>query len=259
LLHCSCSFHTIYDMKRTRIDLDLGSNMHIPLDSSTSIESIAANSQPSPLMSRSTVSDNDRLLTSFPTKIISNGSSDGHLSLENTFSTIPSMSNNNNSNTNDVNTSSTTTSNGGVIGQLTSSMSMNTDRQTLRHTLPSNISHQQTIPTGRVPLTQAESLMLNRLNSAYTKLPSLLESERQRYIVIHMCSCLIFIVVCWFTIYSRTNANRIYGRNPLGHAQIIPYYPQTPPTGSDSAEFYYRLAPETLFFVFYYMEVCVDL
>ena len=52
-----------------------------------------------------------------------------------------------------------------------------------------------------------------------------------------------------------TNANRIYGRNPLGHSQIIPYYPQTPPTGSDTAEFYYRLAPDSLFFVFYYMEV----
>ena len=34
--------------------------------------------------------------------------------------------------------------------------------------------------TNRVPLTQAEIRMLNRLNSAYTKLPSLLESERQR-------------------------------------------------------------------------------
>jgi hypothetical protein len=47
--------------------------------------------------------------------------------------------------------------------------------------LSSNILQQQTVPTGRVPLTQAEMRMLNRLNSAYAKLPSLLESERQRY------------------------------------------------------------------------------
>jgi len=37
---------------------------------------------------------------------------------------------------------------------------------------------------------------------------------------------------------------------------MVPYYPQTPPSGSDTPEFYYRLAPDTLFFVFYYMEVC---
>ncbi|CAF4764083.1 unnamed protein product, partial [Rotaria magnacalcarata] len=48
--------------------------------------------------------------------------------------------------------------------------------------------------------------MLNRLNSAYAKLPSLLESERQR-----------------------TNSNRIYGRGLLGQSQMISYYPQTPP------------------------------
>jgi CCR4-NOT transcriptional regulation complex NOT5 subunit len=55
--------------------------------------------------------------------------------------------------------------------------------------------------------------------------------------------------------YLRTNANRIYGRSLSGQSQIISYYPQTPPTGSDTPEFYYRLAPDTLFFVFYYMEV----
>ncbi|CAF5201045.1 unnamed protein product, partial [Rotaria magnacalcarata] len=37
-------------------------------------------------------------------------------------------------------------------------------------------------------------------------------------------------------------------------SQMIPYYPQIPPTGCDTPEFYYRLAPDTLFFVFYYME-----
>jgi CCR4-NOT transcriptional regulation complex NOT5 subunit len=53
----------------------------------------------------------------------------------------------------------------------------------------------------------------------------------------------------------RTNANRIYGRSLLNPSQTVPYYPQTPPAGSDAPEFYYRLAPDTLFFVFYYMEV----
>jgi hypothetical protein len=62
--------------------------------------------------------------------------------------------------------------NGGVIGQLS-------DHHSLRYLLSS--SNQQSIQTNRVPLTQAEVRMLNRLNSAYTKLPSLLESERQRY------------------------------------------------------------------------------
>ena len=55
--------------------------------------------------------------------------------------------------------------------------------------------------------------------------------------------------------FFRTNANRIYGRNVLSQSQTVPYYPQTPPASSDTAEFYYRLAPDTLFFVFYYMEV----
>lgn len=56
-------------------------------------------------------------------------------------------------------------------------------------------------------------------------------------------------------LFQRTSANRIYGRNPLGNSQLTSSYPQTPPTGNDTPEFYYRLAPDTLFFVFYYMEV----
>ena len=69
-----------------------------------------------------------------------------------------------------------------VIGQLASSIPINPDHHSLRYMLPSNILQQSNIQTGRVPLTQAEMRMLNRLNSAYAKLPSLLESERQRYI-----------------------------------------------------------------------------
>lgn len=34
------------------------------------------------------------------------------------------------------------------------------------------------------------------------------------------------------------------------------YYPQAPMANADSLEYYLRLAPETLFFTFYYMEVC---
>lgn len=33
------------------------------------------------------------------------------------------------------------------------------------------------------------------------------------------------------------------------------YYPQVPPLNADTIEYYLRLAPETLFFIFYYMEV----
>lgn len=34
------------------------------------------------------------------------------------------------------------------------------------------------------------------------------------------------------------------------------YYPQCAPPNADTLEYYLRLSPETLFFVFYYMEVC---
>ncbi|CAF1414622.1 unnamed protein product [Adineta steineri] len=209
------------------------SNSNIPLESSPSSSSNAIDpaivSQQSSLLPLRTTSENDR------STIMSNGSSDGHSLLDNAFSNIPSSSSsslflsNTNSNIGDI-----PATNGGVIGQLASGIPLNPDHHSLRYMLPStslNILHQQTIPTGRVPLTQAEVRMLSRLNSAYTKLPSLLESERQR-----------------------TNGNRIYGRSLLSQSQAVPYYPQTPPSGSDAPEFYYRLAPDTLFFVFYYME-----
>jgi hypothetical protein len=134
------------------------------------------NSQQSPLLSR-TISDNDRIINP-PTSLMTNGSLDGHSSLDNsTFPNLPtansgiSTSSFLSSNTlNDL--SSSSSSNTGVIGQLT-------DHHTLRYLISS--SNQQTIQTNRVPLTQAETRMLNRLNSAFAKLPSLLESERQRF------------------------------------------------------------------------------
>ncbi|CAF0931984.1 unnamed protein product [Rotaria sordida] len=204
------------------------SNSNIPLEllSTPNIDS-TINSQQSSLLSR-TISDNERSINLPSTSLMTNGSSDGHSLLDtNNFpnlSTTTSATTTTTSsfltNTNNPNDLSSTNNN--VIGHLP-------DHHTFRYLLsPSN---QQSIQTNRVPLTPAEMRMLNRLNSAYAKLPSLLESERQR-----------------------TNANRIFGRNPLGHSQMISYYPQTPPTGCDTPEFYYRLAPDTLFFVFYYME-----
>jgi hypothetical protein len=150
-----------------------GSNSNIPLESSNSIDPAIVSHQSS-LLPR-TISENDR------SAIISNGSSDSH-SLLDTFSNIPSSSSSSFLST----TGDIPTTNGGVIGQLASNIPINPDHHSFRYMLPStssNILHQQTIPTGRVPLTQAEIRMLNRLNSAYTKLPSLLESERQRYLV----------------------------------------------------------------------------
>jgi len=191
-----------------------GSNSNIPqYDSTSSID-------PS-IISQQTSRDTDR------SAILSNGSSDSHL--ESTFS--PSSFLPTNSSSTNLSGDLPSTNGGSVLNQLANNIPINPDHHSLRYMLSSNMIQQQQIPTGRVPLTQAEMRMLNRLNSAYAKLPSLLESERQR-----------------------TNANRIYGRGLLGPSQMVPYYPQTPPSGSDTPEFYYRLAPDTLFFVFYYME-----
>ena len=106
---------------------------------------------------------------------MTNGSSDGHSLLDNnTFPNLPSLNSGTSSslflshnNLNDLSSPSS-----GVIGQLP-------DHHTLRYLLSS--TNQQSVQTNRVPLTQAEMRMLNRLNSAYAKLPSLLESERQRF------------------------------------------------------------------------------
>lgn len=152
-----------------------GSNANIPLDSSssTSLDS-AIISQQSSLLPR-TLSENDR------STIVSNGSSDGHTLNDNAFSNIPStssfLSNNSSTNLGDMPPTNGVNS---VIGQLASGIPINPDHHSLRYMLSSNILQQSNIQTGRVPLTQAEMRMLNRLNSAYAKLPSLLESERQR-------------------------------------------------------------------------------
>jgi CCR4-NOT transcription complex subunit 3 len=41
---------------------------------------------------------------------------------------------------------------------------------------------------------------------------------------------------------------------PKMPCRTAPYYPQTPLSNADTLEYYLRLAPETLFFTFYYME-----
>ena len=166
------------------------SNSNIPSEDSL------VSSQNVSLLTRSTTSENDRTIPSYnsiPSGLISNGSSETHSSLMD--NPMPSISNNSstpsafvsNTNTNlsggDLSTPPNNT-NGGVISQLASGIPINPDHPSLRYVLSStnsNTIHQPTVPTGRVPLTPAEMRMLNRLNAAYTKLPSLLESERQRY------------------------------------------------------------------------------
>ena len=151
------------------------SNSNIPLESSPLLSSSL---DPAIVSLPRTISETDR------TTIMSNGSSDGHSLIDNTFSNIPSSSSSSsafNTNLGDI-----PSTNGSVIGLLASNIPINPEHHSLRYMLPStssNMLHQQQIPTGRVPLTQAEMRMLNRLNSAYAKLPSLLESERQRFLV----------------------------------------------------------------------------
>lgn len=45
-------------------------------------------------------------------------------------------------------------------------------------------------------------------------------------------------------------------RNPC---PTPPFHHQMPPPHSDTVEFYQRLSTETLFFIFYYLEVCLRL
>ena len=171
----------------------LATNSNVPVETSSSAHhDPLVSSQNLSLLTRSTGSENERTIPSFnsiPSNLISNGSSESHSSLmENPLGSIP---NNSSSSSNlpgggELSTPPNNT-NGGVIGQLASGIPINPDHPSLRFVLPSNNSNSMpqqpppTVPTGRVPLTPAEMRMLNRLNAAYTKLPSLLESERQRY------------------------------------------------------------------------------
>lgn len=79
-------------------------------------------------------------------------------------------------------------------------------------------------PLGPVPLTKETQLQYQMLESAYLHMPHPSDSERLRPYL---------------------------PRNPCTTPH---YYPQLPPQGSDSIEFFQRLSTETLFFIFYYME-----
>ena len=79
-------------------------------------------------------------------------------------------------------------------------------------------------PLGPVPLNKETQLQYAMLEAAYMHMPHPSDSERLRPYL---------------------------PRNPC----VTPaYYPQLPPQGSDSLEFFLRLSTETLFFIFYYME-----
>jgi len=79
-------------------------------------------------------------------------------------------------------------------------------------------------PLGPVPLSKENQFQYSMLEAASHHLPHPSDSERLRPYL---------------------------PRNPCGTPH---YYPQTPPPGSDTIDFFQRLSTETLFFIFYYME-----
>eukprot|EP00095_Tigriopus_kingsejongensis_P010129 maker-scaffold75_size407189-snap-gene-2.15 protein:Tk10129 transcript:maker-scaffold75_size407189-snap-gene-2.15-mRNA-1 annotation:"ccr4-not transcription complex subunit 3-like" len=79
-------------------------------------------------------------------------------------------------------------------------------------------------PLGPVPLTKDTRFQYQMLEAAFSHMPHPSDSERLRPYL---------------------------PRNPC---PTPPYYPQLPPQGSDTLEFFQRLSTETLFFIFYYME-----
>jgi len=79
-------------------------------------------------------------------------------------------------------------------------------------------------PLGIVPLSKEQQLQYTMLEAAAHHLPHPSDSERLRPYL---------------------------PRNPC-HTPL--YYPQSPPPGSDTIDFFQRLSTETLFFIFYYME-----
>ena len=51
-----------------------------------------------------------------------------------------------------------------------------------------------------------------------------------------------------------SDSERLRPYLPRNPCHTPPYYPQAPPQGSDTIDFFQRLSTETLFFIFYYME-----
>ncbi|XP_074649491.1 CCR4-NOT transcription complex subunit 3-like isoform X2 [Tubulanus polymorphus] len=79
-------------------------------------------------------------------------------------------------------------------------------------------------PLGPQPLTKEHCYQLAMLEAAFHHLPHPSDSERLRHYLPH---------------------------NPCPTPS---YYPQVPPSHTDSLDFFQRLSTETLFFIFYYME-----
>jgi len=79
-------------------------------------------------------------------------------------------------------------------------------------------------PLGIVPLSKEHQFQYSMLEAASHHLPHPSDSERLRPYL---------------------------PRNPC---HTPPYYPQAPPPGSDTIDFFQKLSTETLFFIFYYME-----
>ena len=170
--------------------------MNIPLELTTSTSTSldpALNSQGSPSLAR-TILENDRS-SSQGGSHMTNGLSDGHGLLDGSnFPNLlppPSLA----SSTLTATTNTTTTPSASVSSaflpstNLTDPLSTNggflsqtSEPYSLLYSSSSSLSssNQASIQNNRVALTTAEQRMLNRLNSAYSKLPSLLESERQR-------------------------------------------------------------------------------
>lgn len=78
---------------------------------------------------------------------------------------------------------------------------------------------------GMVPIQGELDQQLSMVESSLPKLPMQMDSEKPRSYL------------------------------PKMPCRTATYYPQAPLPNADSLEYYLRLAPETLFFTFYYMEV----
>ena len=94
-------------------------------------------------------------------------------------------------------------------------------------------------PLGVVPLSKEHQFQYTMLEAASHHLPHPSDSERLRpYLPRNPCHTpLYYPQVC-----SSITKNKNY------------IFPQAPPPGSDTIDFFQRLSTETLFFIFYYME-----
>ena len=112
-------------------------------------------------------------------------------------------------------------------------MSQQQQQQQMAANLNNTTTNQETFiqpilgvaPLGKTPLTKEQSQQLAILDCAHKKLPHPSDTERIRNYL------------------PRVNVN------------TPPYYPTTPPVGHDSLDFLCKLSSDTLFFMFYYMEV----